>query len=113
MSKKIEIEFCAENGLGGPALKLRKSIQQAFPGVEIDYREANGATGRIEVAWSGAGIRNIVWSNNKTDTENNHPTIVENLRLAAWSAIVLSKIINHSIKAYFLSDKFAMIYLID
>ena len=41
MSKKIEIEYCAETGLGGPALKLRKSVQDSFPGVEIDYKESN------------------------------------------------------------------------
>lgn len=50
MSKKIEIEYCPESGLGGPALKLRKVVQDAFPGVEIDYREAGSATNRIEVA---------------------------------------------------------------
>jgi hypothetical protein len=33
MSKKIEIEYCADSGLGGPALKLRKAVQEAFPDV--------------------------------------------------------------------------------
>lgn len=83
MSKMIEIEYCPETGLGGPALKLRKAVEQAFPGVEIEHKEAGSATSRIEVAWNVGGNRNIVWSNNKTDTEKNHATIVENLRLAA------------------------------
>ena len=82
MSKTIEIEYCAETGLGGPALKLKKAVQDAFPAHEIDYREANGHTGRIEVAWNDGNVRNIVWSNGKSDTEKNHETIVENLRLA-------------------------------
>ena len=47
MSKTIEIEYCPETGLGGPALKLRKSVQDAFPGVPIEYKEAGGETGRI------------------------------------------------------------------
>jgi hypothetical protein len=47
MSRKIEIEYCPDTGLGGPANKLRKSIQEAFPEVEIDYKEASGATSRI------------------------------------------------------------------
>jgi len=47
MSKTIEIEYCAETGLGGPALKLRKSVQDAFPGVSIEYKEASGETGKI------------------------------------------------------------------
>lgn len=76
MSKKIEIEYCPESGLGGPALKLRKVVQDAFPGVEIDYREAGSATNRIEVAWNNGGTRNLVWSNNKKDTESSHATIV-------------------------------------
>lgn len=83
MSRKIEIEYCPDTGLGGPANKLKKSVQDAFPGVEIDYKEASSATSRIEVAWNNDGNKNIVWSNNKTDTESNHPTIIENLRLAA------------------------------
>ena len=82
MSKKIEIEYCGESGLGGPALKLKKSVQEAFPGTEIEYKEADNATNRIEVAWNNGGNKNTVWSNNKADTEKNHPTICENLKLA-------------------------------
>ena len=82
MSKKIEIEYCEQSGLGGPALDLRKSIRSAFPGVEVEPKAVNSGSNRIEVAWNNSGNRNIVWSNNKTDTEGSHPTIVENLRLA-------------------------------
>lgn len=76
MSKVIEIEYCADNGLGGPANKLKKSIQQAFPGVEIESKASSTATNRIEVSWKDGGQKNKVWSNNKTDTENGHPAIV-------------------------------------
>ena len=82
MPKKIQIEYCNESGLGGPALKLRKTVQQAFPDVEVEHVEASSATNRIEVCWYNDGDRNVVWSNNKTDTENSHPNIVENLKLA-------------------------------
>jgi hypothetical protein len=33
MSKKIEVEFCGENGLGGAALTLKNKLMEAFPGV--------------------------------------------------------------------------------
>ena len=68
MSKAIEIAFCAENGLGGPANKLKKSIQQAFPGTEVNCVESNEGKNRIEVSWVNSGVINMVWSNNKTDT---------------------------------------------
>lgn len=82
MSKKIQIEYCAENGLGGSALKLKKTVQEAFPDVPIDYKEADGATNRIDVSWHHEEGKNLVWSNSKADTEKNHPTIVENLKHA-------------------------------
>ena len=46
--------------------------------------EASTATNRIDVAWNKGGNRHVVWSNNKTDTENNHPTIIENLKVIQW-----------------------------
>ena len=82
MSKKIVIEYCGETGLGGPANKLKKSVQEAFPNVEIENKQANKCTNRIEVCWNENGGKNTVWSNSKADTEANHPKIVENLKLA-------------------------------
>ena len=49
MSKKIEVEFCGESGLGGSVLKLKNKIMEAFPGVQIERIEASSATNRIEV----------------------------------------------------------------
>ena len=81
MSKSIQIEYCGESGCGAPALKLKKSVQEAFPGVMIENVEASEETNRIEVAWVDSGNKYVVWSNGKADTEKNHPKIVDGLKL--------------------------------
>lgn len=36
MSKKIEISYCAQNGLGTQASNLKIAVKQAFPDVKIE-----------------------------------------------------------------------------
>lgn len=72
MPKVIDIEYCGGWGYGGPASRLKKSLEQAFPGVEINSHSAQGMTSLIEVSWIDNGQKNKVWSKGKTDTESNH-----------------------------------------
>jgi hypothetical protein len=51
MVKTIDIEYCATEGLGAPALRLKKALAEAFAGIEINCHTASGTTGKIEVAW--------------------------------------------------------------
>ena len=44
---KIYIEYCGGWGFGGPALRLKKAIVAALPGVEIDCESAEGTTSKI------------------------------------------------------------------
>ena len=72
MPKAIDIEYCGAWGYGGPALRLKKRLTEAYPDVEINCHSANAKTSKIEVAWIENGNKNIVWSKNKADTENSH-----------------------------------------
>ena len=84
MPKVIDIEYCGGWGYGGPALRLKKSLQEAFPDIEINNHSAKDLTSKIEVAWIENGNKNIIWSKGKADTEGNHPEIVNNLKSAQW-----------------------------
>lgn len=84
MVKVIDIEYCGGWGYGGPALRLKKSLQAAFPNHEINTHSAHGLTGKIEVAWIEGGNKKIVWSKGKADTESKHETIIDNLKSAQW-----------------------------
>lgn len=88
MVKAIDIEYCGGWGYGGPATRLKKSLEAAFPGVEIKMHSADGTTGKIEVAWIDNGKKSIVWSKGKADTENGHNTVVNNLKEAQWEIIL-------------------------
>lgn len=68
MSKQIEIEYCGQTGLGAPAGRLKKSIQDAYPGVTVVSKAAEDETNKIEVCWNDGGQKQIVWSKNKVDT---------------------------------------------
>lgn len=57
-------------------MRLKKSIQEAFPEVEINCHSAKGTTGVIDVAWMDGGNKQIIWSKGKADTEGNHQTII-------------------------------------
>ncbi len=72
MPKAIDIEYCGGWGYGGPALRLKKALQEAFPNVEINNHSASTLTSKIEVAWIEDGNKNIIWSKGKADTEGNH-----------------------------------------
>ena len=76
MSKVIDIEYCGGWGYGGPAMRLKKSLAEAYPDVEINCHSAQGMTSKIEVAWISNGDKQIVWSKGKADTENGHQQIV-------------------------------------
>ena len=65
MSKVIDIEYCGSWGYGGPALRLKKALQEAFPDVEINNHSASSKTGKIEVAWIDGGNKKIIWANGK------------------------------------------------
>lgn len=84
MVKVIDIEYCDSWGYGGPAARLKKAIQAAFPDSTIELHPADGPTSKIEVAWKEAGVKKIVWSKGKADTENGHTTILANLKQAQW-----------------------------
>ena len=68
--------------MGAPALRLKKALAEAFAGTTIDCHAATSTTSKIEVAWVENGSKNIVWSKNKTDTENGHAVITQNLKTA-------------------------------
>ncbi len=81
MSKRVDIEYCGSWGYGGPANRLKKSIQEANPGVEVNCRSAQGKTGRIDVRFvDEKGVQRPVWSKGKGDTESSHAEIVANLK---------------------------------
>lgn len=40
MAKIIDIEYCDAWGFGGPALKLKKSLQNEYPDAEINCHSA-------------------------------------------------------------------------
>lgn len=69
MPKIIDIEYCGAWGYGGPALRLKKSLAEAFPEYEINCHSADGVTSKIEVSWIDGGNKAIVWSKGKADTE--------------------------------------------
>lgn len=87
MSKRVDIEYCGSWGYGGPANRLKKSIQEANPGVEVNCRSAQGKTGKIEVRFvDEKGTQHQVWSNGKGETESNHGQIVAQLKAEGlWS----------------------------
>ena len=85
MGKKIDIEYCGGWGYGGPAMRLKKAIQAAFPDVEIDCHSASGMTSKIEVSWIDGANKQIIWSKGKADTENGHVAIIANLKISNWS----------------------------
>lgn len=72
MSKVIDIEYCGGWGYGGPAMRLKKSLTEAYPDVEINCHSAKDLTSKIEVAWIEGGNKQIVWSKGRADTENGH-----------------------------------------
>lgn len=84
MVKTIDIEYCGAWGYGGPANRLKKSIAEAFPNVNINCHSAKGTTSKIEVAWIDEGQKNIIWSKGKADTENNHQEIINILKSKQW-----------------------------
>ena len=47
MPKIIDIEYCGGWGYGGPALRLKKYLAEAFPDLEINNHSAKGMTGLI------------------------------------------------------------------
>ena len=49
-------------------MRLRKSLRQAFPEVEIIYYSAGKITKKIEVSWVDKGKKKIVWAKGKADT---------------------------------------------
>jgi len=70
MSKRVDIEYCGSWGYGGPANRLKKSIKEANPGVEVNCRSAQGKTGVIEVRFVDEnGVQRPVWSKGKGDTD--------------------------------------------
>lgn len=84
MPKTIDIEYCGSWGYGGPALRLKMSIQKAFPNVAINSHSANGQTGKIVVSVVDAGKNQVVWSEGKASTENNHAKINQILKGQIW-----------------------------
>jgi selT/selW/selH-like putative selenoprotein len=87
MSKRVDIEYCGSWGYGGPANRLKKSIQDANPGVEVNSRSAQGKTGKIAVRIVDSnGAITEVWANGKAETEANHAQIVAKLKAEGlWS----------------------------
>ena len=85
MVKFIDIEYCGGWGYGGPALRLKKVLQEAFPDVEINCHSAGGMTRLIEVSWIDGGNKQTVWSKGKADTESNHAEIAALLKQTNWA----------------------------
>ena len=80
MSNKIDIEYCGSWGYGGPANRLKKSITENLPGVEVNSHSAKGQTGTIKVSWIKNGALQTVWEKGKAATENGHSSIVALLK---------------------------------
>ena len=53
-------------------MRLKKSLTEAYPDVEINCHSAKDLTSKIEVAWIEGGNKQIVWSKGRADTENGH-----------------------------------------
>lgn len=79
---KIYIEYCGGWGYGGPALRLKKALLAAFPGVEIECESADETTSRIEVYWIEGANKKMIWSKGKaeTDNEKGHNEIISLLK---------------------------------
>lgn len=84
MSNKIDIEYCGSWGYGGPANRLKKSILENLPGVEVNCHSAMGKTGTIKVSWSKGGNLSTVWNKGRGETENGHAEIVALLKQNQW-----------------------------
>jgi len=80
MSTKIDIEYCGSWGYGGPASRVKKAINAAFPDIEINMHSANGKTGVIKVSWVRDGKMEVVWSKGRDETEKGHAEIVALLK---------------------------------
>lgn len=84
MAKKIEIEYCGGWGWGGTATRLKKAVQQAFAGVDIDCHSANGWTGKVVVSWVDGANKKHVWDGGRDATDSGHATVINALKSTQW-----------------------------
>lgn len=87
MAKKIDIEYCGGWGWGGTATRLKKALQQAFAGVDIDCHSANGWTGKVVVSWVDGGQKKVVWEGGRDATDGGHAAIANALKGSQWLRI--------------------------
>ena len=72
MSNRIDIEYCGSWGYGGTANKLKKTVQQNFPNVEVSCHSAYGVTGSIQVGWIKGTENQVVWQDGRAKTDGSH-----------------------------------------
>ena len=80
MSKVLDIEYCGGWGYGGSAMRLKQALAERFPGVEVNCHSASSRTRKIEVAWIIDGKKNIVWSKDREETNEEHAKIYKLLK---------------------------------